>query len=424
MLIDFAITNFRSIKERQVFSLQSVSRIAEKPENTFQNSNFNLLRSAIIYGRNASGKSNLLFAMDCLRRMIVSENQHLIYVYFPFKILKVNEQNPTTFEVNFLGKSGKRYNYYLAYDGFKIVEENLYHYPEGKQARLFLRKGNEIKTDVPNLKDSCNNLYPYHTVLSRLNFFKIDGLLEPFRFFHRHFVTKSFIGEDDTWERNVESVLNRPFMPNHLQNLSKILKVADTGIDSIEFKILEKEDLPFSDAVDESIKIEIFKKNKFKVKIKHPVFEDGKNVGSVDFDLKDESAGTRKLLLFGSCMLDCLSDGDVLVVDELDKGLHPKLMTTIIKIFNNPKTNPNNAQLIITSHDVSLLSESLFRRDQVWISEKNISGASEYYSLADINGVRVDVPMQKYFMKGVFGGVPVINEYDFEFNLDRTDRDE
>ena len=144
-------------------------------------------------------------------------------------------------------------------------------------------------------------------------------------------------------------------------------------------------------------------------------------VGFIDFDLVDESAGTKKLLLFGSYMLDCLSDGDVLFVDELDKGLHPKLMQAIIRIFNNPKTNPNNAQLIFTTHDVSLLGADLFRRDQIWITEKELNGISSYYTLADIKGVRADVPFEKYLLNGTFGGTPVLNEFDFEFNLERTD---
>lgn len=158
-----------------------------------------------------------------------------------------------------------------------------------------------------------------------------------------------------------------------------------------------------------------------KIIVNHNVYDKGRKIGHINFDLEEESAGTIKLLLFGSNMLDCLSDGDVLIVDELDKGLHPGLMQAIIRIFNNPKTNPKNAQLIFSTHDVSLLNADLFRRDQVWITEKDINGVSSYYTLADIKGVRANIPFEKYLLDGAFGGIPVINEFDFEFNLKRDE---
>ena len=421
MLIDFAITNFRSIKLRQVFSLQSVARISEKPENTFTNQNYSLLRSAIIYGRNASGKSNLLHAMDCLFNLTTFENYPLSDAYNPFKILVSNALYPVEFEINFFAKDAKRYNYSVSFTDKKIVEENLFHYPEGKKARLFTRNEDKIATDITPLKEIVKNLYPHHTILSRLNFHWIDELYHPFVFFKKHFVTKSFIGEDRNWEENPELTIDKWFMPNHIKNLSILLKAADTGIDSVELKRLKKEDFHFPEGIDEKTMNHIIAKSTVKVKLKHPIYQGNKLIGSVDFDLNDISSGTKKLLLFGSCMLDCLSDGDVMIVDELDKGLHPKLMQTIINIFNNPKTNPNNAQLIVTSHDASLLGADLFRRDQIWISEKDLEGVSTYYTLADLKGVRYEAPFEKYFLKGVFGGHPVINDLEIEFNLDRTD---
>lgn len=421
MLIDFAITNFRSIKLRQVFSLQSVARISEKPENTFTNQNYSLLRSAIIYGRNASGKSNLLHAMDCLSNLVNSENYPLDVAYNPFKIDTSGIHSPIAFEVNFFAKDTKRYNYHVAFDDKNIIEEALFHYPEGKKARLFTREKEHITTEIGQLKDIVKNLYPHHTILSRLNFHRIDELFHPFSYFKRHFVTKSFIGEDAYWEENPEVIIDKMFMPFHKDNLSVLLRAADTGIDSVEIKRTRKEDFHFPEGFDEKLKNQLIAKNRLKVMLKHPVYHDNVRIGSVDFDLEDVSAGTKKLLLFGSCMLDCLSDGDVMIVDELDKGLHPKLMQTIINIFNNPKTNPNNAQLIVTSHDASLLGANLFRRDQIWISEKDLEGVSTYYTLADLKGVRYEAPFEKYFLKGVFGGHPVINDLEIEFNLDRTD---
>lgn len=421
MLIDFAITNFRSIKERQVFSLQTVSRITEKVENTIQTGNEQLLRSAVIYGRNASGKSNLILAADCLFNMVIDLDSDLKDYYQPFKICTNKPSEPVQFEINFISAKGKKYNYLISFNDKEIIEENLFHYPEGKRARLFIRTSNELKTEISGLRDVNKKLYNYHTLLSRIGISKIDILIDPYMFFKRHFVTKSFIGDETFWEYDIDNVLDREMMPYHVANLSKLLKVADTGIDSLEIIQIRPEDFNFPSSLDKNAKKKILEENKFKIKIKHPIYEDGIKVGLIDFDFEDESAGTQKLLLFGSNMLDCLSDGDVLFVDELDKGLHPKLMQAIIRIFNNPKTNPNNAQLVFTTHDASLLGADLFRRDQIWITEKDINGASSYYTIADIKGVRADVPFEKYLLNGSFGGTPVINEFDFEFNLERTD---
>lgn len=421
MLIDFAITNFRSIKERQVFSMQTVSRIPEKPENTIQTGSEQLLCSAVIYGRNASGKSNLMLAADCLYKMVVKSEYKLKSAYQPFKICIDKPTEPIVFEINFIANSGKKYYYIVSFNDKEIIEENLYHYPEGKRARLYQRQTDEFKSDIVGLKDVWKKLYSNNTLLSRINSDKIDALLEPFMFFRRHFVTQSFIGDESVWELNIETIIKRKSLPFHVENLGKLLKVADTGIDSLEIKTLKPEDFYLPATLDEKTKKKIISENSFRIKIKHPIYENETQIGLVDFDFEDESSGTKKLLLFGSNMLDCLSDGDVLFVDELDKGLHPTLMQAIIRIFNNPKTNPNNAQLIFTTHDVSLLGANLFRRDQMWMTEKDMNGVSSYYTLADMKGIRADIPFEKYFLKGAFGGTPVVNEFDFEFNLERTD---
>jgi AAA15 family ATPase/GTPase len=421
MLIDFAITNFRSIKEREVFSMQTVSRITEKQDNTIETKNELLLRSAVIFGRNASGKSNLMLAADILFNLNNELDYNLSKAYQPYKLTNNKHNDPIIFELNFYAVSGKKYYYFISYNDKEIIEENLYHYPEGVKARLYLRNSNGIKTEISGLKNVYKNTYPRNTILSRIRFNKIEALIEANSFFIRHFVTQSFYGSENNWKKNIENVLLTNCMPKHISNLSKLIKVADTGIDSIEIKILNKDEFNLPGTLDDETKEKIIDDNRLKIKLNHPIYENDIKIGNVEFDIDEESTGTQKLLLFGSSMLDCLSDGDVLFVDELDKGLHPKLMQAIIRIFNNPKSNPNNAQLIFTTHDVSLLGANLFRQDQIWITEKDINGISSYYTIADIKGVRADVPYEKYLLNGSFGGTPVINEFDFEFNLERTD---
>jgi len=420
MLIDFSATNFRSISERQTFSIQTVSRISELPEHVIENGNTNLLRSTVIYGRNASGKSNLIGAMDCLRNLVIKENNNLISGYRPFKICLHKPDSPVKFEINFYAANNKRYAYEVSFTDSQVIKENLFYYPEGKKARLFLRNQDGLTTDLSSLKDNFKYIYPHHTILSRLHYFKIEPLLPVFEFFSKHFITEVFHDEyvDAFIEINKGMILDRKKeMPYHIENLGKLMKIADTGIDSIEIKQMHYNDFAFPENYSEDQKEHYLNANKIKVIIKHPVYKNGNKAGLIDFDFEEESAGTKKLFLFGSIMLDALSNGDVMIVDELDKGLHPKLMQAIIGIFNNPLTNPNNAQLIFTTHDVSLLRAKLFRRDQVYITEKNLKGETSIFTLADIKGVRADVDFEKYLMKGVFGGIPSVNEFEFDFNL-------
>lgn len=422
MLIDFTITNFRSIKDKQVFSMQKVGKITELPTNVIHTDKFDLLRSAVIYGRNASGKSNLLLAMDILRSIVISPSKVIEYVYTPYKLDLKSNKKPIEFEINFIASDKIRYNYMISYTSEEIIKEQLFFYPSKKQiaSKLYIReKGKPISFGekfTDNISDIEKQLYPFQSLLSRLSIFKIDSLIAPYVFFFKHFITQlSYNNRINLKEHFIKNCSNKN-QPNHLENISKLLRIADTGINSVEIKQISKEDLN-----DETLlldEIELRKKllENSRIVTKHDVFENGVKKDSVEFDLKEESSGTIKLLEFGSAILDCINDGDVLMIDELDKSLHPLLTRELIKIFNNPQSNPNNAQLIFVSHDVSLLKNDLFRRDQIWFAEKNEVGSSEYYSIADIKAIRQNVPFDKYYLQGIFGATPVLNEYDFNFN--------
>jgi hypothetical protein len=139
--------------------------------------------------------------------------------------------------------------------------------------------------------------------------------------------------------------------------------------------------------------------------------------GTVAFDLEDESVGTQKLFGLSAMILNAMERGSVLILDELERSLHPHISRFILSLFNNPRINKNNAQLIAATHDVTLLSEeNNLRRDQIWIVEKNREGASELFSLADMKGVRDNVPFEKWYLSGRFGGVPNIESLQFEFD--------
>jgi len=425
MLISFSVSNFRSISEKQTISLQRVGKIQGLPDNVIKCTGVELLRTIIVYGRNASGKSNLLLAMDTLKKLVSNPEYDLTYAYNPNKLNRQKQNQPVWFELVFIAHDGIKYKYELSYDSDKILNESLYHYPEKMPSKLFAREfnrkislGTSFKGNIIEIEEK---LYQKDTLLSRVAFHKIDSLIVPFIFFTRHFITHSFSLYERGLLEHFQRTASNTSLPHHVDNVSKLLRIADTGITSLEIKEFKEEEFNFPQDMDEKTRKRIIAKNRFKIYVNHNIFdEENKIVDTVKFDIDEESAGTIKLLSLASIMLDCLHDGDVLFVDELDKSLHPILTKSLIRIFNNPKTNPNNAQLIFATHDVSLLNSGMFRRDQILISEKNLSGCTNYYSVADFKGVRKNIPLEKYYMNGAFGGIPVINDYDFEFDFTKN----
>ncbi|AYD47947.1 AAA family ATPase [Arachidicoccus soli] len=427
MLIDFSITNFRSIKGKQVFSMMPVAKVKELPVNICTGEDFKLLKSMVIYGRNGSGKSNLLRAFKAVQNLVASSAEFKVKddidSYEPFRLDKATRKEPTQFEINFYAKDDFKYTYNVAFDQKNIVYESLYYYPGRKKAKLFVREYNkrmEVSETMSSVyKKIEDSLYPNQLFLSKVGSEKIDALIAPYSFLSTHL--SAHIVHDTDYDNMLIQVITNLMTESehaHIKNgIDKLLHVADIGIKGLSLKENKEEDFKFPESIDADTKKKILNELKYQIRTRHNLYENGKVVDEVEFKMEQESTGTKKLMALGGMIIEALSDGDVLIIDELDKSLHPLLTKALIKLFNNPKTNPKNAQLIFASHDVSLLTNEIFRRDQITFCEKNEEEASNYYSLADIKGVRKEVSYEKYYLKGVFGGTPVINEYELDFNI-------
>jgi AAA15 family ATPase/GTPase len=154
------------------------------------------------------------------------------------------------------------------------------------------------------------------------------------------------------------------------------------------------------------------------IKTVHKVFDQNQVVGTAIFNLSEESEGTQKLLSVATSIFIALHEGDIIIIDELNKDLHPLLTRMLIQLFQQNITNPNNAQLICSTHDVSLIDQDLFRRDQIYIVDKTIAGASTIGRISDFKGVSKVVPLAKWYMKGLFKGTPAINEYEIDLKFE------
>jgi len=427
MLIDFSITNFRSIKEKQVFSMMPVAKVKERAENICTGNDFKLLKSMVIYGRNGSGKSNLLLAFKALQYLVNESSEfkvdNVIRAYEPFRLDADYKDKPVTFEINFYAQNGMRYSYSIVYDRKKILNESLYYYPGRKKAKLFIReegKQIEIGDTLPlSYKKIEDGLYPNQLFLSKIGTEKVEALIAPYTFLANQLTTHIVhdTGYDNMLIQVISNLMTESENAYIKEGINKLLHVADIGINGISVKENKEEDFKFPDSIDAEIKRKFLEQWKYQVRAKHNVYKNGVLTGEIEFDMEEESTGTKKLLAIGGMIIEALRDGDILIIDELDKSLHPLLTKALINVFNNSKTNPNNAQLIFASHDVSLLTNEIFRRDQITFCEKNKEGASNYYSLANIKGVRKEVSYEKYYLKGAFDRMSAINEYKLDFNV-------
>jgi AAA15 family ATPase/GTPase len=418
MLIDFAITNYRSIKDRQVFSMLTAGKVKELPDNVAKiDKNINLLKSAVIYGRNASGKSNFLEAFYALRNMVDEPSEFrmngALAFYEPFKLEANNLKMPVEFEINFIAENKIKYNYHISFLEDKIVNESLYYFPNKVKAKLFIREaGKPIDfSDVikGNKKQIEEYLYPHQLFLSMVGTYKIEQLIIPYQYFEKSIL---LFDNGKDFSENLVSIVESDKAPFYKENLTKLLHIADTGIEGL---VINKSKKTNSNPLSQ------LKVYEYEISTKHTFRKDGKKMNDIYMQLEEESEGTIKLLAIGGFILDALNNGSVFIIDELEKCLHPKLTRTLIYMFNNPKTNPKNAQLIFATHDVSLLSNEIFRRDQIWFTDKEANGETILYSLSDLKEVRNTVAYEKYYMRGTFGATPVINEYDLNFKFEEDE---
>ncbi len=411
MILEFSVENFRSFRSMQTFSMIPDEGKQESVEHILEISDkYQALKSAVIYGANASGKSNFMRALQALRNAVLTSADlgpdQRIESYMPYRFNPRTIDAPTVFEIDFLVEK-VRYHYHLILLEREVKEELLLFYPEGRESRLFKRKGQTFefgdylkgpKTVVSRLTGK-NQLF-----LSKAARNNMEQLESVYRFFAQGFMPIPFL---DNWadnyyiDRIAKEMINARQSAKFLENFRLLIKSFDAGIHN--FKI-EKHDFPLSG-------------KDYEVWMEHDIFDDeGNRAGSSFFSIEEESAGTQKLFVLGGLILRALMNGRVIVIDEFERSLHPLISNYLIQLFHDPNINPKGAQLILATHDTNLLSAAAFRRDQIWIVEKDSTGSSELFSLADVKGILKDAPYEKWYLSGRLGGIPSIQSLDFELN--------
>ena len=216
--------------------------------------------------------------------------------------------------------------------------------------------------------------------------------------------------------RRTEKIFNDPAQINLVKKINKLISIADTKISRVE--VTERDSEAFS-ALPDELRDSMSARYKFETFGIHPIFEDGNQVGEERFSFKSqESQGTNMMFAIGGLILEAFERPfpTVIFLDEFDNSLHPDLAKFLIELFHNPKVNSNNSQLIFATHETTLLERKIFRKDQIWFSEKNKLGETEFFSVKDfkdLNNLRSDIPFDKWYHAGKFGAVPNIRKFEF-----------
>lgn len=414
MIVDFSFKNFRSFRDDAMLSMH-----AEHPKSNLLNNiayplanDVAVLRSAVIYGANASGKSNILLAIQALRWIIneshAFKEDRIISCYEPYRLSEESKNSPFEAEIEFIIPDGKRFIYAISYDRDKIISESLDYYPKRSKANIFSRGPDDTWETI-----SFGGHYKGGS--KRIPFFKNQSYLSKagnsaaapalIRKVYKYF--SRIMSMSTSYELPIGDIYNHDLM---LSLTADFLKRVDIGISGIT---REENDISkfgmFPSDIPDSVKQRFLTLNKYNF-IFHRKDDSGKDI---EFEQDDESEGTQKLFKMLPPILSTLKLGYILIIDELENSFHPHIAELIIRLFNDPEVNINNAQLIFTTHNIELMSPTLFRRDQIWFTKKS-NGASNLYSLDefDKSTVTSSSPYGSWYSDGRFGAIPDVKYKD------------
>ncbi len=443
MLIRFTVENFLSFKDREVFSLIPGRGTLKSHHKSKSIKGTSALKTAVVYGANASGKSNLIKAIEFGKELILKGNkaeQPIKYSRFKLDKKLLNQNSRIEYEIQ---HKNKNYAYGFVFNSKEIIEEWLYEISKKSEKEIFTRDKNRPKEfdldailnknkkteEKQFLEFTAKGTQKNQLFLSEIrtrkvkeNVSNIDDLINVVDWFQNAltviYPNSKNVGKK--FELLEDTDLNKVF--------TEMLGYFDTGIDGIEFKEvdIEKIDIPSEILKDiendllgeKSEKTNAFISNiqddkyyvisKLKdstlraqlLKTKHKI----KGGGYELFDLRDESDGTRRIMDLIPLIIDFFKGDNVFVIDEMERSLHPNLIYDLFDFFLSKCKNVNS-QFIVASHESTLLTQKLLRKDEIWFVVKDRMGASKLHSLEDYS-IRFDKEVRRDYLLGRYKGVP------------------
>ena len=392
MLCQFAFENFRSYRDETIFDFQATPAPEFEDSLIQSDKSSKLLPVSVVYGPNGGGKSNLLEALGCLISTVVKpiyelESTHTPVILnhtipcVPFLFDETSGAKPTSFQIFFRTK-GYEYRYFLAILNGFITDETLARKKIGgkRAAHLFSRENTEVTLGSSlaskKLNTSVNAKMPY------LSFLAINYNLP-------------VITDVQQW---FESCI--------VQNYAN---------PKVEHRIVVSDDIEFKHMILNTLNHMGIDIQDYRLDEENQQFYVQRTIHNkkYELDFNEESDGTRKLLAALPAILLALQEGRLIVVDELDAKLHPKLLRYVISLFTNPQVNQHGAQLLFTSHDMSTMKNTIFRRDEIWFAAENENHSSEIYSLYEIRNeddvrVKNTAAYDKRYLEGRYGADPYL----------------
>lgn len=405
MLLEFSCSNHKSIKDKIVFSM--VAGSDDLYEDKMKSvDGIRILKSAVIYGANGSGKSNFMDAISFVKNLVVNSINHQPgqgIRQTPHKLL--GYEKPSTYQIQFI-TNNVRYVFGFSLVNMLVDEEYLYYFPNHRSAKIYERKGegftvgSKFRGKFTSVKDV---LRPNRFMLScAANFSTIHEINEVFNFFKNDLVIYNTINQDNwmnysLYQMNTNKKM-KELVVSFMQSLGMGVKDIKVSIDK---KKLEETELPPFLSEEFKSKLLETKVGAISAKVVYDKFETEL--------MQDESIGVRKLFGLLCPLIDIIINGKVLVCDELESSLHESLVFELVKLFVNSNYD-KYAQIIFTTHETGLLNLDLFRRDQIWFTEMETSErTTDLYSLSEIKNVRKDDNFGKGYITGKYGAIPMLN---------------
>lgn len=408
MVVEIKLSNFFSVMDEVVLDMRAANiqtkKSKELEENTFSYQKGRLLKTVAIYGANASGKSSIVKAIRACVGMIINSHNHNENTVFPFAPFKFGGADKlSSFFIRF-NIDGVEYEYSFKMTRTQIVKEELYHYPNGRRSKVFSRdeslgpdkkKVYDFRDAIARPMDVVANTSLKTLFVSRASQMGREVAQKVFRFFYENFILDFY---------NYNPLLLGRLLEENKDQLLSVLHIADSDIVNVSSKHELK---PYTTAVFDPLNnntilsMDDIQKTQLIITTYH------KNNPAVPFDFNtEESDGTQRLFFMMLTILDIVKNNKILLVDEIERSLHTRLVEYIISLFNRS----GSAQLIYTTHNTYLLDNSKVRKDQVYFTNKRIDGSTDLYSLYDYKDFRDTMDLEKAYLQGRFDAIPYIND--------------
>ena len=402
MILNFSVENYKIFKEKTTLTMAATSDTSHS-ENIIPSkaTKHGILKTASIYGANASGKTKFIEALHVMSAFVRGSFSHppgsRLY-HTPFMYDKEYSQKPTSFEIEFV-RDSTRYVYGFSYDSRGINEEHLYIYTSSRKSIIFERKERDYLFNASDRKmqeETSKRVRENVLYLSVAAQFNHKPSLDVYEWFSRHL--NIIIG--DVPDFSIDGLMSAMEQNKRFESLvKKALAIADFGITRIYDRAVEQK----QEGVVEGISV-TFVAHAADIWVEHTLGD-----RKFELPLASESSGTYRFIAVIGPIIDALMFGKTVVVDELDLSFHTDICEWILSLFLSPYENKKGAQLIFNTHDVGLLDQGLIRRDQIWFTIKDWDTyEASMVRLSDYNGVRKDLDIRRAYLNGSFGAKPFI----------------